>query len=61
MKRYRNWNDVPLVLNLTQLCVLLNISDKTAKQLLDSGKIKATKDGKSWRIDREMVREYLHG
>lgn len=59
--RYRSWNEVPLVLNLEQLCVVLNCTDKTAKQLLVSGKIKANKDGRCWRIDREMVREYLRG
>lgn len=47
------------VLTLPQLCNRLNIGRNTAYSLLNSGKIKGFKLGKSWRIPEESIQAFL--
>ena len=52
------------ILNISQFCDLLNIGKSTGYKLLKSGRVKAFKIGKVWKIPvksvEEFVRENVH-
>lgn len=50
---------VPLVLRVEELVGLLSISRSTAYALVRSGQIRSIRIGRSYRIPREAVKEYL--
>ena len=52
-------NTSPLVLRVVDLMPLLSISRGTAYAIVRSGKIRSIKIGRSYRIPREAVDEYL--
>ncbi|MGP1544154.1 MAG: helix-turn-helix domain-containing protein [Candidatus Fimenecus sp.] len=56
---YTDWDDLPLIISVNELCVLLRISKPTALKLLDSNKIKAKKTENRWFIQKEAVKKYL--
>ena len=56
---YTDWDDLPLIISVNELCVLLRISKPTALKLLDSNKIKAKKTENRWFISKEAVKKYL--
>ena len=59
LKMYTNWQQVPLILTLTQVTFLLNVSREQARKLLASGKIPATKVGAEWRVEKSSLLNYL--
>lgn len=52
-------NTHSLVLRVVDLMPLLSISRNTAYELVRSGKIRSIKIGRSYRIPREAVDQYL--
>ena len=60
-RTFVNWEDVPMVLSVKELCQVLKISDKTALKLLNDGVILGQHVGQEWRISRDAVRRYLEG
>ena len=52
-------HDLPLVLKVKDLMELLSISHNTAYEIVRSGQIKSIKVGKTYRIPRDAVEEYL--
>ncbi len=46
-------------MNLSQVCEILKISEKTGYKLLKDGKIKSLKIGRSYRITKIHLFEYL--
>ena len=51
--------DLPLVLKVKDIMDLLAVSHNTAYDLVRSGQIKSIKVGKTYRIPRAAVEEYL--
>ncbi len=50
----------PDVVNVTQMCEMLgNISTKTGYELLRTGKIKSFQIGRSYRIPKVYILEYM--
>lgn len=49
------------VMNVEQLAEYLSVPDYTARRLLTSGKIRAAKVGKEWRVLKSEVDRYLRG
>lgn len=47
------------VLDMYELCCFLNISEPTARKLLENGEIKGKKVGRQWRILKQNVLDYL--
>lgn len=47
------------MVTIDELCEMLAIGRNTAYSLLKSGKIKAFKIGRIWKIPREAVSEYV--
>lgn len=58
---YTSWDDVPVVLSLTELCVLLGVSYPVLSKKCNNGEIPCRKVNKQWRFDRDAVREFLKG
>jgi len=49
------------VLTLEELARVLRVSRKTAEKLVHTGKIRAVKVGRVWRIPRSALEEFLRG
>lgn len=53
---FEKYNDV---LNVEEMCEILNIGKNVAYQLLDKGVIRAFKLGRIWKIPKATVEEYI--
>jgi excisionase family DNA binding protein len=49
------------VLTLEEVARVLRVSRKTAEKLVHTGKIRAVKVGRVWRIPRSALEEFLRG
>ena len=47
------------IMTVEQLCQLLQIGKNSAYKLLQTGKIKSFKLGRSWKIPRDSVNDYI--
>ena len=52
-------NKYPDVLNVKQLCEVLDIGKNTAYKLLKNGEIKSVKIGHVYKIPKKYVKEYI--
>ena len=60
-RTYTSWDDVPVVMSLTELCVLLGMSYPVLSKKCNNGEIPCRKVNKQWRFDRDAVRDFLKG
>lgn len=61
-RRERLFSEYPDVVNIRQMCTMLGgISPKTAYRLLEDGDIRHLKIGKSFKIPKVCIIEYLLG
>lgn len=58
-KTYTDWDRIPVLLEITDVCCLLRCADVTVVKYIKQGKIKGNKLGNRWLIDRDSVREYF--
>ena len=49
----------PMVINVKELAAMLSVSHNTAYALIRSGKIRSIRIGRTYRIPRDAVDEYL--
>lgn len=54
------FSDYPDVVSITELQSMLRISRNTAYELVRSGKIRSVKIGRTYRIPRSAVEDYLN-
>ena len=54
---YRDWNELPLILTLSQLAVLFDISYETAVKWAKNRKIPAVKVADEWRVEKNKIKE----
>ena len=59
LKAITNYNELPLVLHVKQLAGVLSISPNTAYALVISGQIRSIRTGRTYRIPKDAVIEYL--
>lgn len=52
-------NNLPLVLKVEELMPILSIGRNSAYELVRSGKIRSVRIGRTYRIPRDAVEEYL--
>ena len=50
------WDDL---LTVEELCEVLKIGQNSAYELLNSGKLKAFRNGRTWRIPKQSVIQYI--
>jgi excisionase family DNA binding protein len=53
---YTSWDNMPLLLTTDETADILRVHVNTVKYLIRTGRLTATKVGRSWRIPRESVR-----
>ena len=58
-KQSKKTKDLPLVLKVEDLMQVLSIGRNTAYRLVRSGKIYSVRVGRSFRIPRDALEEYL--
>lgn len=58
---YRNWDQLDLVLDVEQVCAVLQITEPTALKLLKSGEIPGWQVARRWKISRDALRAKLEG
>jgi excisionase family DNA binding protein len=46
-------------LNVAEVCALLRVTSRTVRRWIIDGKLRATKIGRDWRIDRSDLRAFL--
>ena len=59
--KYRDLNDLPMILRVEDLMPLLGIGRNTAYELIRSGQIRSVRIGRQIRIPREALLEFLDG
>lgn len=57
--KYRDLNDLPMILRVGDLMPLLGIGRNTAYKLIRSGQIRSVRIGRQIRIPREALLEFL--
>lgn len=55
---YANWDLAPVLLTTEQAGLLLQLTPERVTRLCANGTLPACKVGKSWRIDRDRLREW---
>lgn len=58
---YREWESLPVVLTLEEVCAVLRVCDKTARGLLQKGELKGRTVGGHWLVTRQALKDYLEG
>ena len=58
--KYRSFDDLPLTLKVEDLMPILGIGRNTAYELVRSRKIRSIKVGRTYRIPKAAVDEYLN-
>lgn len=56
---FTDWDRMPVLLQMEQVCCLLKCADVTVVKHINLGHFKGNKLGKRWMIDRDSVREYF--
>ena len=59
-KTYVNWEQVPLVLSVSEVCVLLRVSDRTVRNYLIAGELKGKQTDGKWFITKDNLLEFLN-
>lgn len=55
----RDWDDLPVLVDIHTLCCLLNCCDQTLERHIKAGHFKANKFGRKWLVERDSVRAYF--
>lgn len=60
-KTYVNWEQVPLVLSVSEVCILLRVSDRTVRNYLTAGELKGKQTDGKWFITKDNLLKFLNG
>ena len=60
-KTIKNWDDVPIVVDIAFVSRLLGQSYETVKRHCQSGRLPAFKTGKEWRLSKTALQNYIEG
>ncbi len=56
-REFYNWDDVPLLISLSEACALLHLTEDTVRKLCNDGVLPSVKLNGSWRIDKEKLKK----
>jgi excisionase family DNA binding protein len=59
MTRHTDWKDVPVLLTVAETARIADVHYNTIHNLVKSGRLKATKIGREWRIAKKDLMDYL--
>ncbi len=57
---YVNWEQLPLLLTVSHLCILLQITDRTARKLIQTDQIRGKNIGGKWIVPKDNLLKYLN-
>ena len=52
---YIEWKNVPILLNVKEVAILFNCSEKTVKRRLENGDLKGSKVIGKWMVSKEYL------
>ena len=58
---YADWDALPVMLTMPEICAVLKITEPTALKLLNGGELPGIKVGNTWRVSKDALRAYLGG
>lgn len=58
-KKYIDWSQVPLVMSVSEACILLRVSDATVRNFLKSGALKGRQTEGKWFITKDSMLQFL--
>lgn len=61
MVKNQNWESLPLVLTLTEVCEILGLCRPVVSQMLQNGELPSRKCGNRWLIERDKLIMFLRG
>ena len=53
------FEDYPDILTVEEACEALRVGYNAMYELLNSGKLKAYKNGRTWRIPKDAIKKYI--
>lgn len=56
---FTDWDKLPVLLQMEEVCCLLKCSDVTVVKHINLGHFNGNRLGRRWLIDRDSVREYF--
>lgn len=57
---YRDWDELPVLLTLSQVAILLDITLDTAQKWAKKGKIPAVKIADQWRVEKQAIQNMFN-
>lgn len=61
LRKVTRWEDLPLILGSSDICVILNESRETVRKLFANGEIPGRLVGGKWKVSRDLFRNYIEG
>ena len=58
-RKIKEWDELPVLVDIATLCCLLHCSDQTLMRHIKAGDFKANKLGRKWLVERDSVREFF--
>ena len=55
----RNWDEVPVVINLPYAAIILKTNPEVVRRYLSAGKLKGFKLGREWRINKSDLMQFV--
>ena len=56
---YKNWDDLPLILGLTEISVLTGLGPERIRQLCAKGELPAFRVGKLWKVEKNDLKDWF--
>lgn len=56
---YTGWNELPVLLTMTDVCAVMKISEPTALKMILSGELPGVKKGAAWYVEKEALRQAM--
>ena len=60
-KKFYGWDQLPVMMTTEEASCVLRVTEVTVRTMIREGRLPGVKIGKSWRIDREMLRRFAEG
>lgn len=61
VKQVYNWERLPVSMDVHTTALVMGVTDETIKNWLRAGRLKGSKIGRKWIIDRDYLREIVRG
>lgn len=59
-KTYTDWDQVPLLMTVQEVCILIRRSDETVRQMIKDGTLKGITEGHRFLVTKQSVMDLIH-